>query len=171
MSNNSPNPVRDRAMGAVIGNAFMRWESVLTIVLTIVLFLAFPTPFPWWQNWFWLIGGAIAEAALVISALTDPEAASQAIAREFDAKYDLREIKSTVSRQRLRSALEYRRNMLALAKRHQGAMRSSLMQTVNDINDWIGQYRNPIAKNATEMARWPLRDSDTCVTFRKAQPA
>src|SRR4030095_16404305 len=24
------------------------------------------------------------------------------------------------------------------AKRHQGAMRSSLMQTVNDVNDWIG---------------------------------
>ena len=29
-------------------------------------------------------------------------------------------------------------NMLELAKHHQGAMRSSLMQTVNDINDWIG---------------------------------
>jgi hypothetical protein len=138
MSNDPSNPIRERAMGAVIGNAFMRWESVLTVVLTIVLFLAFPNPFPWWQSWFWLIGGAIAEAALVISALTDPEAASQAIAREFDAKYDLREIKSTVSRQRLQSALEYRRNMLALAKRHGGAMRSSLMQTVNDINDWIG---------------------------------
>lgn len=138
MSNESPNPVRDRAIGAIVGNAFLRWESVLTIVLTAILFFFVPAPFTWWQPWFWLVAGAIAEAALVISAITDPEAASQAIAREFDAKYDMREIKSSVSRQRLQSALEYRRNMLALAKRHQGAMRVSLMQTVSDINDWIG---------------------------------
>jgi hypothetical protein len=138
MSRDSSTPVRERALGAVIGNAFLRWESVLTIVLTAILFFFVPAPFTWWQPWFWLVAGAIAEGALVVSAVTDPEAASQAIAREFEAKYDLREVKSTVSRQRLQSALEYRRNMLALAKHHQGAMRASLMQTVSDINDWIG---------------------------------
>jgi len=136
---NPVNEVRERALSAVIGNAFLRWESVLTVVLTAILFLFVPQPFTWWQPWFWLVAGAIAEGALVVSAITDPEAASQAIAREFESKYDLREIKSSVSRQRLQSAMEYRRNMMALAKRHQGAMRSSLMQTVNDINDWIGQ--------------------------------
>lgn len=138
MSKDSSNPVRERALGAIVANAFLRWESVVTIALTAILFLFVKDPFPWWQDWFWLVGGAIAEGALVLSALTDPEAANQAIAREFENRYDLRMIKSTVARQRLQSALEYRRNMLTLAKRHQGAMRSSLMQTVNDVNDWIG---------------------------------
>ena len=66
MSKDSSNPVRDRALGAVIGNAFLRWESVLTIVLTAILFFFVPAPFPWWQPWFWLVAGAIAEGALVV---------------------------------------------------------------------------------------------------------
>jgi hypothetical protein len=138
MARDSSNSVRERAIGAVIGNAFLRWESVVTIALTAILFLFVPEPFPWWQNWFWLVAGAIAEGALVVSAITDPEAASQAIAREFENQYDLRVIKSPVSRQRLQSAIEYRRSMMAIAKRHQGAMRSSMTQTVSDVNDWIG---------------------------------
>ncbi len=129
--------VRERALGAVISNAFLRWESVVTIALTAILFLFVKDPFPWWQDWFWLVGGLIAEAALVVSTITDPDAASQAIAREFESQYDLHDIKNPVARQRLQNALEYRRNMLALAQRHKGAMRSSMMQTVNDVNDWI----------------------------------
>ncbi len=138
MSRDSANEVRQRATGAVIGSAFLRWESVVTVALTAILFLFVKEPFPFWQDWFWLVGGAIAEAALVLSAITDPEAATQAIAREFEAKFDLRDIRSHVSRQRLQSAMEYRRNMNTLAKRHEGAMRTSLMQTVSDVNDWIG---------------------------------
>lgn len=143
MSDNQfPNETRRRAFGAVLSNALLRWESLLTIVLTFVLYFAVPQPFPFWENWFWLVGGAIAELALIASVLTDQEAARQAVAREFEAKYDLRRIRSSVSRQRLQSALEYRRGMMELANRHQGAMRTSLQQTVADINDWIGHMYN-----------------------------
>ena len=138
MSERSSNTVRERAFGAILTNAFIRWESLVTIALTGILFLFVKDPFPWWQDWYWLVAGAIAEGALVVSALTDPEAAQEAVAREFESRYDLSDIKSGVSRQRLQSAMEYRRNMLRLVKRHEGAMRSSLQQTVSDINDWIG---------------------------------
>jgi hypothetical protein len=138
MSQQASDKVRDRAFGAILSNAFVRWESLVTIALTGILFLFVKEPFPWWQDWYWLVAGAIAEGALVMSALTDPEATQQAVAREFEARYDLGEVRSAVSRQRLQSAMEYRRNMLALVKRHQGAMRASLQQTVADINDWIG---------------------------------
>jgi hypothetical protein len=146
MSRDSTNEVRQRATGAIIANAFMRWESVLTIVVTALLFLfvkdvGLPGGIQW-QSWFWLVLGGITELALVIAALTDPNAAQQAIAREFEQKFDMREIKSPVSRQRLQSALEYRRNMVELAKRHSGAMRSSLNQTISDIDDWIGHMHN-----------------------------
>jgi len=138
MTQRSSDEVRARAFGAILSNAFIRWESLVTIALTAILFLFVKEPFPWWQDWFWLAAGAIAEGALVVSALTDPEAAQEAVSREFESKYDLSQIRSAVSRQRLQSALEYRRNMLKLVRRHQGAMRASLQQTVADINDWIG---------------------------------
>ncbi len=138
MSSNASNPVRDRALGAIMRSAVFSWQTALTLVVTMILFFAVKDPFPGWQDWFWLVGGGLAEVAFVIANLTDPDAASQAIAREFDSQYDLGQIRNPVSRQRLQSALEYRRNMLALAKRHQGAMRTSMQQTVADINDWIG---------------------------------
>jgi hypothetical protein len=147
--NNQKDEVRDRALGAVLSNALLRWESVVTILITVILFLfvgadKISLPVIGWQNWYWLVLGALAEIALVVSTLTDPEAATQAVAREFEQKIDLRDIRSTVSRQRLQSALEYRQNMLKLAKTHQGAMRTSLMQTVSDIDDWI-QHMHDLA--------------------------
>lgn len=133
----SEQPVQSRALGAIVANAITRWESVLTIALTAGLVIFQPQPFDWWQPWFWLVGGLAAEAALVISAITDPEAARNAVAREFEQKLDLRRIKSPVARKRLEDALEYRRNMLTLVGRHKGAMRTSLATTVQDINEWI----------------------------------
>jgi hypothetical protein len=135
------NEVKTRAFGAILLNSLLRWESLVTLVITAILFLFvrdISLPFGIeWQQWFWLIGGAIAEGALVASALTDPDANADAIAREFEQKYDLRRIKSRVSRERLERAMEYRRNMMELSGRHKGAMRSSLRQTISDVNDWI----------------------------------
>ncbi|MBZ0302661.1 MAG: hypothetical protein K8J31_23150 [Anaerolineae bacterium] len=137
-TSDSSNQIRDRALGAVLRNAILRWESLVTIVLTAVLFMAVPQPFPWWQDWFWLVGGAIAEAALVVATLTDQNAAQEAVAREFANRYDLRGIRSRVSRERLQNALEYRQGMLSLMQNQRGAMRTSLKQTIDDVDDWIG---------------------------------
>ncbi len=133
------NEVRARATGAVITNALFRWESLVTIAITAILFLFVRDPFVWWQPWFWIVAGVIAEAALLVSALTDPNASAEAIAHEFEAKYDLHQIKNAVSRKRLEDALEYRRNMLKLIQQHSGAMRTQMQQTIADVNDWIGQ--------------------------------
>ncbi|HLV36335.1 MAG TPA: hypothetical protein VKY59_14505 [Spirillospora sp.] len=138
----SSDEVRQRALGAVLRNAIFRWESLVTVLLTGMLFVAVPQPFPWWQDWFWLVGGLVAEAALVIATLTDEQAAQQAVAREFASRYDLRTIRSRVSRERMQNALEYRQGMLNLLERHKGAMRASLQQTINDVDDWIGHMYN-----------------------------
>ena len=128
---------RERALGAILTNALFRWETVVTLAITAILFFFFPQPFPWWQDWFWLVGGLIAEAALVIGAVTDPQAAQAAVSREFESRYDLRQIRNPASRQRLERALEYRRNMLTLVGHHSGAMKTQLQTTVQDVNDWI----------------------------------
>ncbi len=159
------NEIRNRATGAILKKAFTRWESILTIVLTIVLFVAFPDPFPWWQSWFWLIAGGLAEAALVISTLTDPALTQEAIAREFESQFDLRQVRSPNSRQRLERALEYRRNMVELAKRHSGVMRSSLQMTIADINDWIAHmYDLALHIDAFESNELVERDRKTVPT-------
>jgi hypothetical protein len=135
------NEVRRRAFGSILSNAIFRWESLVTLVVTGILFLfvkdiSLPLGIPF-ESWYWLVVGAIAEGALVISALTDPEAEAEAVARAFEQKFNLSKIRSDVSRRRLEQALEYRRNMRKLADRHGGALRVSLLQTVNDVSQWI----------------------------------
>ncbi len=132
--------VRNRVFGTLLMNALFRWETFVTLLITMILFL-FVNDINIlgleWQPWFWLVLGAITQGVLVISALTDPEEAEKALARQFEAQYDISAIRSTVSRQKLNEALEYRRNMLKLVDRHQAAMKVQLRQTVNDVNDWI----------------------------------
>lgn len=138
------NSTRQRALGAILANAVFRWQTLVTLAITAILFLFVPVipAIPFWQPWFWLVGGLIAEATLVGSVLNDPNAAAEAVAREFDSKFDLNRIRNMSSRDRLQRAMEYRRNMLTLVQRHDGAMRSQLQQTVNDVNDWIEQMYN-----------------------------
>ncbi len=139
MARNSLDPVQERAFGAILRNAVLSWQTGLTLLVTLVLFFGVQiTNIPGWQSWFWLVLGGVAEAAFIVSNLADPNAATQAVAKAFEGQYDLGQIHSPVSRQRLQSALEYRRNMMTLATRHQGAMRTNMQQTISDINDWIG---------------------------------
>lgn len=84
--------VRGRVASAVFLNAILSWQSLLTVILTVILAVAVPMPFAWWQWWFWLILGAIAEVALIISKVTDAEAAEAAVEREFTEQYDLKQI-------------------------------------------------------------------------------
>lgn len=139
------NEVRSRALTAVLANALFRWQSAVIIALTTLLYFTvgdiqlFNAQIP---AWIWLIGGALAEVAMVGGVLTDPAESQQAVEREFEQKYDLRKVRNRVARQRLEDALEYRRNMLSLVEHHKGAMRVSLKQTIEDVDDWIGHMFN-----------------------------
>ncbi|MFW5691321.1 MAG: hypothetical protein ACOCXZ_02360, partial [Chloroflexota bacterium] len=134
--------VRQRAVGAVLQRALLSWQVGLTVVFTLLLYTLAPQPFEFWQNWFWLLGGVIAAGAFVVSTLNDEEAVQDAIARQFERQYNLDDIKNRVSRQRIDEALEYRRSMMTLARRARGTLRSSLLQTVDDVNQWIGHMVN-----------------------------
>ncbi len=132
--------IRNRATGAILRNAILSWQTAITLIITVILFLFVNVSdvIPFFQPWMWLVLGGVAEAAFIGVTLSDPQAAQAAVSQQFETKYDLGQVKSRVSRDRLRSAMEYRRNMLELAKRANGAMRTHLMTTVDDINDWIG---------------------------------
>lgn len=143
MSDSFSKEIRQRATSAVLRNAVLSWQTAVTLGITAGLTLLAPeTAIPGWQPWFWLVGGALAETAWIVASLTDPEATNEAVAKEFERKYDINRVQNRVSRQRLKSALEYRNNMMTLVKRHKGAMRLSLNQTVEDVDDWIAHMYN-----------------------------
>jgi hypothetical protein len=132
--------MQNRAVKAMVADAFFRWESAVTIALTMLLAFFLPTlpaPFEWWQWWFWVVGGLLAEAGLIIAHITDPQSAQQAVARLFEVDFDPRDIRNRVARQRMEKALEYRAGMAGLATNHDGAMRLSIQDTLAEVDDWI----------------------------------
>ncbi len=136
---------RQKVIGTLIASALLRWETLVTIMVTAILFLFVQDvslPFIEWQPWYWLLLGGLAEAVLVASLLKDPEATEQALAEDFEREYDLRNIRNRVSRERLRDAFEYRRNMLKLADVARGAMRTRQRHLISGINDWIAHMYN-----------------------------
>ena len=136
---------RQKIMGALLGNALLRWETLVTLMVTAILFLFagdVSLPFIEWQPWFWLALGGVAEAVLIATTLADPEATEQALAEDFEREYDLRNIRNRVSRERLQDAFEYRRNMLKLADVARGAMRTRQRALISGINDWIAHMYN-----------------------------
>lgn len=135
------NEARRKVFGTLLMNAVLRWESFVTLLITMILFIGVGGDFSLlgldFPAFGWLILGGVAEAALIFSMLTDPEEAQEALAKEFENKYDLSYVRNSVSRERLRTAMEYRRNMLKLLKRHTGGMRVELRDTLNQVNNWI----------------------------------
>ena len=77
--------LRTRAWQAILSNAFFSIESAVIIALTIVLFGLGYQPFEWWQNAFWLIFGAVAEAIYLGATVTDPKAAERAVIDAYRA--------------------------------------------------------------------------------------
>ena len=136
---------RQKVFSTLLASALLRWETLVTLMVTAILFLFVQDvslPFMEWQPWFWLVLGGLAEAVLVASTLTDPEATEQALAEDFEREYDLRNIRNRVSRERLRDAFEYRRNMLKVAEVARGAMRTQQRNRIGLINDWIAHMYN-----------------------------
>ncbi len=136
---------RQKVFGTLLANALLRWETLVTLMVTLILFLFVGNvslPFIEWQPWFWLVLGGLAETVLVASTLADPEATEQALAEDFEREYDLRNIRNRISRERLRSAFEYRRSMLRLADSARGAMRTRKRTLIGGINDWIAHMYN-----------------------------
>ncbi len=117
-----------------MARALLRRESLLTLVLSALLALSGLQPLPGWHPAYWLLAGALALVALAGGHLRSPAGN----ARAFAASLDLRRIRNETSRERLRTALEYHAAMRALVDLHRGALRSSLQQTLGDVEDWIG---------------------------------
>jgi hypothetical protein len=126
-----------RAWRAMLTTAFFRWESAATIALVILLAFFLPQPFPGWQWWFYLIGGTLAEAAILYTSLTDPEFGRRVVADMLRHEFDLTQVQAEQYRAYLEKALEYRERIeAAMLQRREGALREHLQETARQVDHW-----------------------------------
>ncbi len=129
--------VRQRALTAILTDAFFTWPSAVTIGLTIIAFFSQWQLFAGWQPWYWLIVGAALEVIYLVTTLTDPAARQQAVTRMLTEKFDPRDIKNISARQRLQKALEYKKSIDEFVAKQTSALRTSLSETAHEIDEWI----------------------------------
>jgi hypothetical protein len=132
--------LRRRAFGAILVNALKSPQFLFTVAFTAALYFLVGSnvAIPGWQDWYWLLGGGLAALGFLGATVTDPEAAQEAVNRMFEQQLDLERVRNRVARQHINKALEYRAQMLELAKKAKGSLRMNLLQTVEDVNAWIG---------------------------------
>jgi hypothetical protein len=139
--------LRERAARALISFAVFRWESAVTLALTLILAFLVPRPFGGslgvWRWWFWLVLGAIAEILIVVTSIYDPAVRERVVAQMFREKFNPREIATPAHREKLVRALDYREQMEYLLQRtRDGALRTHLEASVGDVSEWIGNMFN-----------------------------
>jgi hypothetical protein len=129
--------VRQRALTAILTDAFFTWPSAITIGLTIIAFFSQWQLFAGWQPWYWLIAGALLEVIYLVTTLTDPAARQQAVSRMLTEQFDPRDIKNISARQRLQKALEYKKSIDEFVAKQTSALKVSLAETAHEIDEWI----------------------------------
>lgn len=127
-----------RATRAILTRSIYRWESAAIIALTLLLFVFVQPALPFWQQWYWLVLGALGEIGLVWSSLRDPEFRANAVAEMFREKFKPQQIKNQGLRQRVEKALEYRdRTDEVISSSREGVLREHLQDVSLGITDWM----------------------------------
>lgn len=127
-----------RTLWAMVAYAFFRWESAVTLAGTILLFFLYPRPFVWWQPWYWLAIGAVAEVALIVASVTDPETGRRVVQDLFREEHNPRQIHDRDLRAQVETALDYRRRIeeKVLGTR-EGVLREHLVDSARRIDEWV----------------------------------
>ena len=137
-------PVRQeletRARRAMISYALFRWESAVLIGVTILLAFFYPQPFPWWRWFYWLILGAVAEALIIFTSITDAETSERVVAGMFREEHNPREIRSEKYRKLVERAYDYQTRIdKAVNEVDSNALRDRLERAGRGVADWVSQ--------------------------------
>jgi len=156
-------PLKERTWWAMVSYAFFRVESALTIALTLILICVIPRPFVWWQWWYWLILGLVAEALIVYTSVTDPETGRRLVADMLREQYNPRTLHHTKYRKRLEKGLDYHHQMGDLIRQSdEGVLRDRLADAVDGIDAWIANmYHLSTRLDAYESDKVIARDMKT----------
>ena len=127
-----------QAWRAMLSFAIFRLESALTIAVTIILTFFFSNPFPWWRWWYWLVIGAVAEALIIYTSLSDPALAQKVVSDMLRGEFSARELRSAKYRDKVGEALEYRERIEGVIRRSgEGVLRDHLEEDARRITEWL----------------------------------
>ena len=140
MADKKEKTLRDRVQKALIQEAFVRPESALVISITLLLAIFAPRvgflefiPF-----WVWLLGGVIAEGALVYSSWSDPEFGRQVAAKELQREFRPEKLSDPQLQMRVNEALDYRSRIEKVIREQDDSMlRDELDETAAQIDAWL----------------------------------
>ena len=139
MSHRSADELKRRATKAIIGYAFFRIESALTIALSILLAFFLPRPLAWWRGWYWLALGAIFEVLIVYTSLTDEKTGQKVVADMLRDRYDPGDVKTPRYREKVEQALAYRDQIeKVVVDTPMGLLRDHLYDSTAGIANWVG---------------------------------
>jgi len=130
--------LRRRALWAMVGHAFFRFESAFIIGMTLVLTFLFPRPFSFWQPWYWVILGAVAEGLIFVSTLTDQEEGRKVVAAMLQEQFNPGSLKNRALRDRIARGLEYREGIERVIRQARGSvLRSHLEDDARQVDRWL----------------------------------
>ncbi len=140
MANQEKESLEKRAQKAMFQHAVFRWESAVVIALTLMLAVFGPNIsavdfIPWWT---WLLGGLVAEAALVYSSYTDAETGRKVVAEMLRDDFEPERLQDEKLRRQMQEAFEYRsRITAAIRERRDSVLKDNLTETASQIDDWL----------------------------------
>ena len=99
------NRSREQERRALLSYAFFRWESAVTLAMTLLLAILLPDPFrgavPLWGWWMWIVLGVLAEALIVGTTLTDLDVRARIASQLFRDRLNLDALSDSDLRQQL----------------------------------------------------------------------
>ncbi|MEM7331159.1 MAG: hypothetical protein AAF490_03635 [Chloroflexota bacterium] len=128
---------------AIFQESIFRTESALAIaffiIMTVLSALGFlPSFLDFFPAWGWLGLGAIVEAALVYSSITDPDFGAEVAAKLLQTNFEPGRIRDKKINEGIRQALDYRSRIeKAIRERSDSMLKDELSQTASQIDDWL----------------------------------
>ena len=88
--------------------------------------------------WAWLLGGLVAEAALVYSSYKDPETGRKIVAEMLQDEFEPQRLSDKKLQAQVEQALDYRSRITAnIRERQNSVLKDSLTETAAEIHDWL----------------------------------
>lgn len=142
--------LRQRALKAMLTEAFFDWKSAVVVGLTMIL-AAFAHDFEivgWtWQGWYWLVGGAAAWGALMASMLSDPAFGARVVANMLRRECNPDRLHDQATQAKINKALEYRQRIAeAFARARKNVLPQDLLGLESQIDDWIANMYSLAAR-------------------------
>lgn len=127
-----------RAQQAILQESFFRWESAVVISLSLLLALAAGSTEVLGPFWIWLLGGAVAESALIYSSLTDAEFARKVVAKMLNREFHPEKLLDKRLQQQINQALDYRARIdQAIRQNENPVFKAELSRTAEQIDEWL----------------------------------